>query len=158
MSIDALRQELSYDPETGVFRWLRSSAGRRVGEVAGSGRNEYRSIGIQGKKFQAHRLAFAYMTGAWPADFVDHVNGVRDDNRWANLRPATQSENSCNQRQAKRRDNSSGLLGVSRHGNAWKAQIGLNGKNTYLGSFATLELAHDAYLTAKRAMHDFCTI
>lgn len=158
---EVVREELSYDPDTSIFRWLRPSKRRRVGDVAGSFRNEYRRIGIHGKIFSEHRLAYAYMTGAWPEDCIDHINGIRHDNRWVNLRPATRLQNQGNQRRAHRNNESSGLMGVSRLKNnrgRWMARICVLGKDVYLGRFDTAEEAHAAYLAKKREHHEYCMI
>jgi hypothetical protein len=154
-SAERLRELLHYDPATGIFTWL-ARANSRVhgGDVAGSvnGRG-YRQIGIDGRKYRAHRLAFLYMTGEWPVEQIDHINGVTVDNRWANLRPADQSLNNANTSRSKR--NTSGYKGVSWHATKrkWKAEIGVNGRRRYLGYFSDPAEAHAAYVTA--AEHHF---
>lgn len=156
---DTLRRLLRYDPETGVFTWLVSTGRRcKIGDVAGSvDSHGQRVIGVQGRNYKAHRLAWLYMTGAWPEDQIDHRNGERADNRWANLRDATHSLNQQNQRKA-RANNRTGLLGVRARQGKFEAAIGAGGKQKYLGSFSTPEEAHAAYLKAKRCLHAGCTI
>lgn len=150
-----LKEVLDYNPETGVFTRIKSKRGDWVGKAAGSlDRKGYVLMRLFGKYYRAHRLAFLWMTGAWPAEQVDHINGVRDDNRWCNLREANQSENSQNQGVAKR-TNRLGLLGVRWHTihKKFEARITKNGKTVAVGYYPTPEQAHAAYLAAKKELH-----
>jgi hypothetical protein len=115
----------------------------------------YRRINIDRRLYQAHRLAWLYVHGRWPIVELDHINGVRDDNRLANLREATRAQN--NQNLSQRSDNKSGHVGASFHKQTrrWKAQIQVGGQTRHLGLYATPEAAHDAYLAAKAEMHTF---
>lgn len=153
-----LRELLTYDPETGAFT-NRVKRSRKVvpGEPAGGLRCGYVAIRLDGRLYQAHRLAWLYMTGAWPAADVDHINGDRADNRWVNLRDVPHQANMQNQRRP-RSDNKTGFLGVHRIGDRFGAQI--KGPRGWLGLgyFATPEEAHAAYLKAKRELHEGCTI
>jgi hypothetical protein len=153
-----LRTFLDYDKETGVFTW-RVQRGRstQVGTVAGYLVKGYVKIKLFGKIYFAHRLAWLYVNGVWPDDQIDHINCVRDDNRFCNLREATGSLNLQNQRRPNN-DNSSGYLGVARNRGKWRARIGLNGTNINLGIFTTPEAAHEAYVSAKRELHEGCTL
>ena len=85
-----LRELLQYDPETGVFtRLVKTSNGIKVGDVAGTAdARGYILIRVDGWLHLAHRLAWLHMTCEWPKGMIDHINGVRDDNRWSNLRRA----------------------------------------------------------------------
>lgn len=166
-----LRELLSYDPETGVFVWLddrRSGAGYRIvhvkaGDIAGNvnAGDGYRYIGIGAKLFPAHRLAWLYMHGEWPVGEIDHRNGSRDQNMIRNLRDVTRLINAQNRRRA-RRDSMAGLAGAFKAPKGcrlpWVSSIRTNGKTKYLGQFATAEAAHDAYIEAKRVMHEGCTV
>lgn len=154
-----LQRWLSYDPETGRFTWIARPAYRiKVGSVAGSQRQDgYRTLNLFGTLYWEHRLAWFFVYGEWPAMDLDHINGTRDDNRIANLREVTRSENAQNKRRA-RRDNSTGVLGVTIDYKKFRAQIRVDGKTTHLGSFATAEEASDAYLEAKRRMHPANTL
>lgn len=149
-----LKELLHYDPVTGLFtrRVTVSSslAGTVVGNVSVRG---YVRIMIDYESYFAHRLAWLYMTGEWPAEDLDHADRVRSNNRWLNLREATRQHNLQNS--SVRTDNTSGLKGVGRHKNRWRAQIQHDGKNHYLGLYATKEAAHGAYLNAKRQMHRY---
>jgi hypothetical protein len=154
-----VRSLLSYDPLTGIFTWLCRSARRiRAGDVAGSvGPYGYRVIKIEGLNYQEHRLAHLYMTGSWPACVIDHIDGVRANNAWANLREATMTTNGQNMRTA-HRDSATGLLGASPDGHRFISQIKVAGKVLKLGKFDTAEEAHQVYLAAKRRLHEGCTI
>jgi hypothetical protein len=110
---ERLKEVVSYDPETGKFlpvsRRRRITPGRPLGSIRSHG---YRMLAVDGVRYYAHRLAWLYMTGAWPAGSIDHANTDRADNRWANLRQATPSQNGANTvRQAR---NKSGFKGVFR--------------------------------------------
>lgn len=157
LTADRLREVLDYDPATGVFTWREKSAPDsriRPGTVAGYVQHGYRLINVDNRQYRAHRMAWLYVHGEWPTDDIDHINGVRDDNRIANLREATRSENLQNQRRA-RRDNRSGFLGVSANGKRWKAEIIEGVRRQHLGTFDTPGEAHEAYLAAKRRLHPF---
>ncbi|MBJ9895227.1 HNH endonuclease signature motif containing protein [Burkholderia cenocepacia] len=159
LTAQRLRELLNYDQATGQFRWREKASHRvEVGDVAGSpDRDGYLKIQIKGKKYLAHRLAWLFMTGAWPAREVDHVNGVRADNRFSNLRAVTRSQNMQNQRRA-RSNSTTGLIGANRQGNGFQSSINIDGTPTYLGYFATPEAAHAAYVDAKRRHHEGCTL
>lgn len=157
-----LQELLEYAPETGVFTWKVSLNSRgRAGSPAGCLNSDgYVCIGIRGKLYVAHRLAFLYMLGNFPEQQADHINGIRTDNRWANLRQLTLKENTQNRRRAPPTNKSSGVLGVTKNakGLPWRARIKVDGKKVGLGSFATLEEASAAYVEAKRRMHPGCTL
>jgi hypothetical protein len=163
LSVERVRELLNYDPETGVFTWrVRRAGPAKAGSRAGSrNSNGYIKIAVDGQTYAAHRLAIFYTTGTWPAADVDHRNGARDDNRLDELRGGTRSFNMQNQRAA-RSNNSTGLLGVNRHGaggNRFRARIRApDGKLLSLGTFDTAEAAHAAYLDAKRRLHEGCTL
>jgi hypothetical protein len=155
---ERLKELLSYDPETGVFRWLvKPSAQVGAGDVAGSTRlNGYRCIKIDRHGYQAHRLAWLYVYGIWPTDQLDHKFGVRADNRIAELREATRVENGRNRKM--HRNNSSGFRGVSwnKFKRKWCAQIRLPGRIIYRGQFNTAKEASDSYeAKAKELFGDF---
>jgi hypothetical protein len=143
-----LMELLYYNPDTGNFRWKVPPSSRiRQTDIAGTIDNKgYRRIGIKGDKpgkyYRAHRLAWLYMTGVWPEDQIDHINGDKDDNRWDNLRSASNAENMRN-RPAK------GYTFSPRHKTTpWCAQITHNGKNQYLGRYKTKREAEAAYRAA----------
>ena len=120
-----LKELLHYDPETGLLTNVTERGGKKAGATAGALRpNGYVQVCVDYSMYRAHRLAWLYMTGEFPPDDVDHINGVRNDNRWVNLRAATRGENMQNQR-GPRSNSKSGLLGVSwsKQGKKWIAQI-----------------------------------
>lgn len=158
LSLERLRQVLAYDPDNGQFTWrIRMSARGMLGEIAGSVRKDgYRLIRIDGDRFYAHRLAWMHVHGEMP-DYVDHINGATSDNRISNLRSVTNSVNGQNQRRPKS-NNITGFLGVSRNGNGFDARIHIQGKTKCLGTYRTPEEAHAAYITAKRELHEGCTL
>ncbi len=147
-NIDAqqVRSLLDYDQDTGVFRWKETvSPFAPAGAVAGYVREDgYRAISMGNRLYLAHRLAWLHITGEWPPDQIDHIDGERDNNRFHNLRSATKALNSINQRV--RSDSKSGLKGVQRHKNRWAARIVIDGKRKRIGLFDTPEAAHAAYL------------
>jgi hypothetical protein len=152
MTPEGLRQELHYNPETGEFKRRKSGGGVLAGARAG-GLDAYghRTISVMGTRYRSARLAVFYMTGAWPKDDVDHINGDRDDDRWENLRLATRSQNLANMR-ARGKSGVKGACWVEAKGR-WKSQIRVDGKNRHLGYFDTVEDAANAYRDAALRHH-----
>lgn len=142
---DFLKSILEYDPNNGNFKWLKSLGPRsKIGSVAGSLNNEnYLHIKINGKRYKAHRLVFLYMTGEWPKDQVDHINNIRYDNRWCNLREAVNTENTYNYKVKK--NNKLGVKGVYFYRGKYRAQIQIEGQKIYLGEFNSLHEAKNAH-------------
>ncbi len=148
---------MSYDPETGHLTYIVNSGNRRAGDIASNvcplG---YARFNIGGHVFAGHRAAFVFMLGRWPSHFVDHVNGVRTDNRWVNLREATPAGNSQNR--PVQRNSRSGIRGVRcRPGQSkakpWEARIKVGGRFIHLGSFATQGEAVSARAEASKEYH-----
>jgi hypothetical protein len=148
---------VSYDPETGVFTRLKGT-----GKGAAAGKqsqgcvdksNGYRRLCVNGKQYYAHRLAWLYMTGEWPAEQIDHINVDRADNRFTNLRQANNAQN--NQRSKARADSKTGVLGVSWHNKAGKyvAQIRHLGRTIYLGLHDSVDAAVIVRQAAERRLH-----
>ncbi len=154
-----LRELLRYDPETGEFTWrVWRPNGVKPGDPAGNVDTQgYRVICAGDRTHKAHRLAWLWMTGEWPTDTIDHINGVKSDNRWLNLRSASRSLNKQNMRQA-RSDSATGLIGAFPWRGKFKSAINAGGRRIHLGYFATAAEAHAAYVTAKRRLHEGCTI
>lgn len=154
---ERLKLAVQYDHETGVFI---SKARGRQGMLAGCINGEgYRVIRIDKRLYLAHRLAWLYFYGCWPSHVVDHINGDRSDNRMANLRNIAKAQNHQNMK-GPQANGTTGYLGVTFHKRRrhFVAQIVTNGKYEYVGSFATAEAAHAAYLDAKRAQHPANTL
>jgi Demerecviridae HNH endonuclease len=144
-----LRELLLYDPDTGIFTWVKRSARGshiRAGHMTGGidKSHGYRTIGIDGHTYLAHRLAWLWMTGKWPVADVDHRDLERENTRWHNLREATRSQNNTNVH--KRANNTSGFKGVrwntfkSGRGK-WGVRIAVGGKKFHLGYFNCLAMA-----------------
>jgi len=136
LTAERLREVLHYDPETGAWTWLvaprkgRSYVGQRAGALKDDG---YRIIGIDGVRYRSNRLAWLYMTGAWPEADVDHRDRAsRGDDRWTNLRAATRSQNQGNAIGKGKR----WKKGVSLVGTRFKAQIMKDGINHHIGCFS----------------------
>ncbi len=160
MNQDKLKELLSYEPTTGIFTWLISKGSIKAGDIAGShGKYKHLYVKIDGKTYYLHRLAWLYLYGEMPKYMIDHINGISDDNRIDNLRDVTNTVNQQNQKKA-HINSKSGLIGAcwNKQNKAWKAQITHQGKVIYLGLYKTAQLAHEAYLTAKRELHIGCTI
>ena len=140
-----LLRVISYDPATGEFRWLETTNGEvKIGPVAGkTNKQGYRVIGLGGRTFYGHRLAWLYVTGEWPVEMVDHRDGHPSNNAWPNLRAATASQNSANRIE---RPGASGVIGVYWHAKKqkWMAHAHRDNKKVHLGIFKTLEEARAA--------------
>ncbi len=135
---DEVRRVLAYNPDTGVFRWIVSLNKRiRIDSVAGgqNGTTGYLMIMIHGERYAGHRLAFLWMTGSFPPEDVDHINGVRDDNRWLNLRPVSRAENQMNC--GIRSNNITGVVGVSwnKYHGKWQSTIKSDRVQIHIGYF-----------------------
>lgn len=140
---------ISYDKEAGTLTWqIGTRKGMRAGHLSVDGR-EY--VWFLGRKMFAHRFAWFYVTGQWPASdvYVDHVNGDTSDNRWANLRLATRTQNSANTRVKK--SSTSGVKGAfTRPDGHFVARIMKNGRSKYIGYFKTADEAGSAYFDAAK--------
>lgn len=164
--LEELRKLIHYEPDTGklywkhrdvsmfshtqmpfhhYYLWNKKYANKEIGTVGDSG---YIRIGLLGRKYQAHRVMWALHYGEWPKDQIDHINGVKLDNRIVNLRVVTNSENSKNT--PMRSNNKSGVNGVyrSKNGKKWISEIKVNRKKIHFGTFENFE---DAVAVRKAA-------
>lgn len=160
LTAERLRELLDYDPLTGIFTWRTRRGSVPRGGVAGHlGAHRYVVIKLGRRRHRAHRLAWLHTHGVWPALHIDHINGVRHDNRLVNLREANHSENAQNQPHL-RANNTSGFLGVtwSARDKRWQAGININKKRIHLGHFHTAEEASAAYREAKARLHPFSSL
>lgn len=148
-----LKEIVSYDPDTGGFAWLQPPRDVPVGTPTGHlANNGYFYICLYSKRYLAHRLAWLYMHGAWPKNQIDHINQVRTDNRFANLRDVTPSQNLHNVSWTC--TNRSGVRGVSwdKRQQKWRATIAIGRKQRDLGRFDNKHEAGAAYLAAKEGI------
>ena len=152
-----IKEYLSYDPDTGVFVWIKAKQGARAGSVAGGlSIKGYVRIMYKGKMYLAHRLAWWFVYGEMPDCDIDHKNRIKGDNRIENLRLDTNGDNPHNISRAQR-NNTSGYRGVSWNKaiSKWKTSIRIERKGKHLGYYDTPEEAYEAYLCAKRELHPF---
>jgi len=148
---DELMALYSYDPETGIFTHLKTRGKGQKGQVAGNiNKAGYIEMRVLNRLFVAHRLAFLYMTGAMPQPpmTVDHINGVRSDNRWSNLRLANHHQQSWNS--TVHRHNQSRLKGAwpCKTTGRWQSMLQDGNMRIWLGRFDTAEEAHRAWIEA----------
>jgi HNH endonuclease len=159
--LDEINSLLSYSKEAGMMTWkVAKKKGSKIGDKAGSKEKfGYISLKLNGKYHKVHRLAWFMSYGVWPKGDIDHINGIRDDNRLCNLRDVTTRVNMQNQRKAMS-VNKSGFLGVGKQNSyaKFRSRITVNGKCLYLGVYDTAEQAHKVYLDAKRKYHEGSTI
>lgn len=169
LTAEQARKLLRYEPETGRLFWrerpreLCPSDGdwkrwnkRFCGTEAFTASNGigYRQGHVLGALYKAHRIIWLMHTGEWPDADIDHINGLRDDNRISNLRAASRAENGRNS--CMRINNTSGVPGVwwNKRYQKWQAQIGVKGAVKYLGRFDNLEDAKSARARAN-SQHGF---
>lgn len=141
---------LYYNANTGVFMWCKERRGIKIGVPLGTDNGfGYLRITVLGKSYYAHRLAWFYINGTWP-DQIDHINGVKSDNRIANLRDVNVQQNAQNKVNAQKNSDSQ-VMGVSWHKKSkkWQAHICVYKERKYLGLFEDVKTAHEAYLKEK---------
>ena len=140
MNIDVLKSLLRYEPDTGLIYWVAKGKGMIKKKAAGTKLHSgYLGICIGPKRWQAHRIAWALHTGAWPKDQIDHINGIKTDNRACNLREATNSQNGKNLKLSKA--NKTGVAGVcwSERYQNYRVYIKVDHKQKYLGTFKNFD-------------------
>jgi hypothetical protein len=152
--IDSVKKRLRYNKDSGVFTWAESRGCAKPGDVASSVNSlGYCRVKVDGVSYLAHRLAWAFVNGEFPKSDIDHVNGIKTDNRIENLRLATRSENQCNR--GKHANNKSGFKGVNWNQSVkkWAARCMVNGKRTHIGYFDDVALAAAAYQQVAVSLH-----
>lgn len=151
---DCVKGRIVYDPEKGTFIWKYKNKmhPKLYGKNAGTIRDGYLVIKINGSAFRAHRIALFLMTGEQPA-MIDHINGNKSDNRFSNLRACNNMQNTQNHL---KKINKSGLpAGVRNNPSGrYSARITVNKKVRAIGTFDTIEEAENAYLDARKTFHD----
>jgi hypothetical protein len=147
VTAEYLRELLDYDPETGVFTYRRR-VGNRFGIAGCQGKWGYWQIKINYSLYKAHRLAWLHVHGEWPKQKIDHINGIKTDNRIVNLRDVSDCVNAQNLQRPRRNKKNPAPLGAFWHPSTgtWTSYRVMNGKRTYLGRFQTPEEAHHAYV------------
>jgi HNH endonuclease/AP2 domain len=156
LSAEYVRSLLSYDPLSGELRWRKKMYRSRVpaGSIAGHREKDGRMrVGIEGRHYQAARLAWLIVTGEWPTFDIDHRDLDKGNDRWKNLRLATCSQNCFNKRAL--RNNTSGFKGVwfDPGRSRYCTQIKANDKRIMIGRFDTAEEAARAYRDAAEREH-----
>lgn len=148
---ERLKHLVRYNPETGVFTALKSrGVNVKCGDVLGTLNKGYLRFAIDGKNYPAHRLAFLYVYGVSPKE-IDHINGIKNDNRIINLRKCTRSQNTGNT--GLRSTNTSGERGVywDKSREKWYVQVCINGNKKQFGRFTDFD---KAVLVARQARMD----
>jgi hypothetical protein len=149
-------KHFSYDADSGI---LTRKNGRYAGEKTKPNDRGYIQVHIGGRNYRVHQIAWLIHHKQWPLLDIDHINGIKSDNRICNLRIGSHALN-CQNIVNPKKNNKSGYLGVSfsKVMNKYEACLRVNRKTMHLGHFDDPEEAHKAYLEAKRIHHEFCTI
>lgn len=154
LTVEHVRDLIDYNPLTGEFTWLTREVHSRydriwntqnAGKIAGTpAHHGYRAILIYGNRFYAHRLAFFHVTGTMPPHGVDHKDGDTTNNKFDNLRPATQAQNRAN---TKAKHGTSRYKGVSFHAatGKWQASLSVKHRRVWLGLHESEQDAAAAY-------------
>lgn len=148
-----LSSVFKYDPETGDLSWRDAHTNRvKAGDVirAKIGKGYY-AVQLDCHRMRAHNVVWAMHYGKFPEGVIDHINGIKTDNRISNLRDVTHSQNAYNV--GKQKNNTTGVKGVSRNGSGFKAEISAEKKSDYLGTFPSLDQAAQAYANAVKILH-----
>jgi len=157
LTAELVRELFDYNQDTGILTRLTSKNGKGIGlSPRYKDRYGYLMVGIDSRIYLQHRIVWLHFHGELPKDCIDHINGIRDDNRICNLRDVNRSQNKQNQKVAK--TNKIGLKGVRlnnqlKHKKSYIAEIAVNGEQFYLGAYPTPELAHEAYCKAAAIYH-----
>lgn len=160
-SLKQMVSENFYYSNGNLFNKKNRGAHAKANQVAGHATSKgYLRVEILGKSYYAHRLIWILCNGQLKdSEFIDHINGVKTDNKVENLRVVDKAGNNQNLRQPKL-NNKSGFLGVYKNKKTlrFETQIGANGKKTHIGTFDSAESANSAYLLAKRQLHETCSV
>lgn len=140
ISSDYLKSIIDYNPVSGKLTWISSRQHINAGSPAGTiNKKGYLQVKIDQNLYAGHRLAWLFMKGCWPDNEVDHINGIKSENIWENLREVNHSQNMTNSRV--RKDNASGVTGVylNKGIDRWVARININGKKVDVRCDGTFE-------------------
>lgn len=150
-STERLRQLFSYDPETGILKWLERRKGVNADMAAGAPSHGYIVVRIDGSLYLIHRVIWKFVTGMEPLHQIDHEDLDRSNNRWVNLREADNSKNMMNSGISSA--NTSGFKGVIWNAGAWAVRIKLNGKTHHFGRYKILEDAVKRMRSERKKLH-----
>jgi hypothetical protein len=153
-SLECVSSLLEYHAEIGIFLRRKDTRGARAGQIAGcSARNGYVMIRVADGAYLAHRIAWLLSYGEWPDGVIDHINGVRSDNRLANLRLCSTSENLRNAKL--RSDNTSGVKGIywNKKLSSWQVHVKDGGRTVYGGIYKDLDDAKRAVMQLRERLH-----
>mgnify|MGYP001559153318 CR=1 FL=1 len=151
LTLGYLQEYLTYDANTGIFRWREIMRASQRGKVAGNVNwAGYRKIKLRGQLCAAHRLAWLYVYGEWPRGLIDHIDENRDNTAISNLRIATSAQNSARRKSVR---SISPSRGVFPHGAGFVVRIHHAGKRHYLGYFPKLDDARAAYEAKAKEIH-----
>lgn len=150
--MDELIQYLNYDPELGIFTWKIEGITKsrrypvKIGQRAGVwGKDGYRFVNFKNKRYPEHRLIWYYVHGVLPR-YIDHKNGIVDDNRLCNLRECSNAENGANRVGDRGKQKYKGVFfKKSKKVNQWEVALHVMYKYIYIGQYPTPELAALAY-------------
>jgi hypothetical protein len=158
ITLERARELLRYDAAAGNLYWL-VNRGRsaKAGQVAGYSTCGRVGVKIDGRMYQASRIAWLLHYGVHPHKLIDHIDGNPANNRIENLRDVTHQVN-CENKRGPQSNNKLGFMGVVPEQLKFQAFIRTNGRTIYLGSYKSPEEAHQVYLAAKRKIHEGCTI
>ena len=149
ISVERARELLDYNPKTGILTWKADRGGgiHKGDIIEGISNRGYKVVRIDGVRYQAHRLAWLIHSGTFPQGQIDHINGVKTDNRLSNIRDVSHRENTQN-RAIHRKGKLTGAT-LDKRGNrrkCWISQAKVNRKTVFIGMFFTKEEAHEAYM------------
>lgn len=149
-----VRRMFDYNKTTGLLTWkIAASKNTHIGTAVTASDPKGRiRVGINRRRYLAHRIIWLWVTGKWPSHEIDHRDTVKSNNQWNNLREATPSQNHFNIKLKKH--NTSGYKGVSRTPSGrWHVKITINYKQIYLGTFSTAKIGYRAYCNAAKKYH-----
>lgn len=148
-----LKSVLHYNEETGIFTWIKNrTGGVKAGDIAGTIMSGYLTCFVYGVQYKLHRLAFLYVTGSFPEEYIDHINGDKTDNRWLNLRAATNSQNQHNRPWFSSASGKKNITYVKNR-NKYQVSLRINGKNKWIGYYSNIEEAEKAADEARQKYH-----
>lgn len=161
LTAERVRDLFSYDQQTGILkRRIQSAQNTKVGDIVGSlEKSGYLRGWVDNRQYLIHRLIWLHVYGEWPISTIDHIDGNKSNNRIENLRDVPVGVNGQNKSKPNK-NSSTGLLGVSWRKDVakWCSQIVVGKTHIHLGFFSDPKIAHEAYLLAKRQLHEGCVI